>query len=495
MGRDTRVAHELFDFVSKPARAGRVRGYLIADTGRLFHPKAHASRSGSRTRVVVGSANLTEGGFADNHEMVGVIDDDLGVYDQFIAAVNALSQEADAIAVNEETRQRVVRWIERRPIVPVSTSAGALGPPAERAQLFLPSLDDDALPPAVTRPLIDAPVMPGAALGAVARLLDLGCRLQYVNAPDDLTVPVSLRAFKSAGIIADSASKSLGPALRVARHSTMAVGLVSPDLRKQLKDLNNSLGQLKGRFVLETAGLAWMPASWNSAFSRLWEEVVKKHGFDPARTKEDVVSHLKVLGHDLHHANAPLLQDLRDAVDLQPKARWRDAAARRLLGENADEGTALRAILDHVRTTVQSRLQEAWVLAQFENIHEAPRLRRPAFDRPDPLEALHALSDWTLAAVAPQARVDAGEAHGPSNGVAHALYKRLDTQAGELIEIYRTATGWRRRVSSPPEDAAVLLDEAWAHFSHWFRLDDERLEQWPGLPPGSSSNRSDDKWF
>ncbi|MFL5354335.1 phospholipase D family protein [Archangium sp.] len=54
----------------------QVHTYVMKDdSSALFHPKAHGSSAGGKTRVVVGSANLTAGGMDRNYELMTVLDD------------------------------------------------------------------------------------------------------------------------------------------------------------------------------------------------------------------------------------------------------------------------------------------------------------------------------------------------------------------------------------------------------------------------------------
>lgn len=487
-GRAEHAALGLFEYIERTAP--RVRGYLIADAGRLFHPKAHASRSRGHTRTVVGSANLTSGGLSSNHEMISVIDDDHVVYDQFVKAVNALRDEAHTIMVNEMTREGLRRWLQSRPVR--STVSGSDAPARREEQQWLfPNLDRDArppLPPAVDKPLIDTPV-DGEALGAVERLLHLGGRLYYVNSLDDLTVTVSLEKFKSADIVETSAPKPITDGLSVQQHSALAVSLVPDGLRGQLKDLNKALGQLKGRFAIETAGLPWVPADWQERFFAHWKAVVNNHGLEPLQIEAQVGSHLRRLRRELRRGDARLLVSLRDAIRLRPVSAWNQKAAARLLGEGAGEEQALDTIVKHVRETVEKHLQEDFVLAQLLNVRQRPRFRSCRHEHIDALDALHILADWTLASIGSIVRVGAKEARPPTNGVAQALCNRLGKHSEEWIDIYKTALEWRRKASESMEDPATLLDSAWAQFSRWFGLHGANLESWLGDPPSWSGGR------
>ena len=503
-GQDEHFAIEFFDFVSAPERSGRVTGYLIADSGRLFHPKAHASRAAGRTRVVVGSANLTGGGLAGNHEMVSVIDDDRRVYDQFVAAVNRLGETRHAIEVNKTNRTALLRWIERRPIRPTPSSADDLQQPAAEHQLPLGWPPDSLplLPPAAEQQLINSPVLAGAALANIERLIRLGGRLYQVNLPEYLTVSVSLSGFKRAGIIAGIDRRRLTPGLSMQEHTALGVGLIPDEIRAQLKELNQALGQLTGRFALETAGLPWLPAEWTSAFFRHWEDVVKSRGLALSQIQVPICSHLKQLKSDLQQANTPLLQDLREAVRLQPMSMWDREKAAHLLDYESEaeldrdsasiEQRVLDCILSRVRATVGSRLQQEFVLGQFTNVSLPPRFRSCALEQIDTRDALHVLADWTLAGTGSRVRLDSAGSRAPSNGVAQALHRRFRSGSGEAIEIYKAALGWRQQVSNPQADSAVLLENAWVQFSHWFSMREDKMESWLGTAPSWSGGQSED---
>lgn len=498
LGLDQHFALKLLEFLSAPIRKGRVRGYLIADKGRLFHPKAHASWARGQTRVVVGSANLTGGGRSANHEMVSVIDDDEQVYNQFIAAVQQLSTKTRAIEVNESSQQDLLRWLEKRSVRSATRRADS----AEFSPIEPSRETEPPLPPKVEHPLIDSPKMAGGALLAIERLLRLGGRLHDLRAQEDLTVSVSLTDFKKAGILAGIGQQRFGPGLTIQDHSALAVALIPDTIRQKLKELNQCLGQLTGRFALDAAGLPWLPAAWHQAFFGHWKEVILNRGLDASQVKDEVSAHLGQLKSQLEGTIHPLLDSAPDRVRSQPLDKWDRQAAARLLDYPSEADLeqdaaschqrALNSILKRVRHIVGSRLQEEFVLEQFANIHQLPRFRTCAFDHLDTLDGLQLLADWTLAGIAPLVRLDPGVVRAPTNGVAQALHKRLDVSEDKPIEIYRAALSWRRQVSAPQGDSAELLEEAWAQFCNWFNLRPADMDCWLGSPPCWQGGRSED---
>lgn len=84
-GMTARVAIGLSLFVTDPAILSELLGLeklfptklelYLSNTEDTFHPKIYAVREPSGHRVIVGSANMTAGGFSNNYEASLVVDD------------------------------------------------------------------------------------------------------------------------------------------------------------------------------------------------------------------------------------------------------------------------------------------------------------------------------------------------------------------------------------------------------------------------------------
>lgn len=82
----------------------------ISNTSATFHPKIYALSDGNRCTVVIGSANLTQGGLQDNYEASALIDDPEG---QLMASVSSHIDELIAERVLVRATSASINKYER----------------------------------------------------------------------------------------------------------------------------------------------------------------------------------------------------------------------------------------------------------------------------------------------------------------------------------------------------------------------------------------------
>ncbi|HBN47873.1 MAG: NgoFVII family restriction endonuclease [Thalassospira sp.] len=134
-GMTARIAIGLSSYVTQPAllqsllsltKNNAFQLYLSHMDSEIFHPKIYCFRKGKRTRVLIGSANLTGGGFKENYEASAVVDnseilaaienwfDDLIDEEVLLPASKSLIQEYEAAYEKNRVWQNLIRRQQMR---------------------------------------------------------------------------------------------------------------------------------------------------------------------------------------------------------------------------------------------------------------------------------------------------------------------------------------------------------------------------------------------
>ena len=482
------VVDRLYGVSTDKRWSGRFVAYVIDDrSASLFHPKAHGSRSGTRTKLVVGSGNLTGGGMGGNLELMAVIEDDLASYDEFRNAINQLTK-TKVVRVDPETIDPLRNGIaaqaaaaqaraEMKPPKPSSKGGTHTSLPSTNYDLLLPHNAD----------YLDA-------LSNVRRLAVQGGQLARLDQLDPLGIAVPLTAFREARLLAVTEAQELGVGLSYeSGGASIAVSLLPSRLRECLVALTRPLGRLVGRFSLEMMGFRWMPSEWEPRLQEVWQEVVK--GADVGAAESEITKHIETLRKQL--GSGTLRKQLAKRLEVRKPSAWERSSTRRLLGWSDDRKwpanltDSLRTevvdrVLTHVEETVGRRLAPDYPIMQLKQVGRGPLLRALPVETIDIVSALHFLAEWSFAGVIPRLRSARGEltrAPGRS-GVVDVLAKRFGANQFSASEVFDTALRWQATAIDEATPAAVqeLLVSAWADFVSWFGLTPETANWAAHLP-------------
>lgn len=489
----------LFLLVSEHPPIGRVRAFLIDDRkSNLFHPKAHGSRVGARSKIVVGSANLTTAAARSNYEMMAVIEDDLEAYQALRHAIMGL-KDAEPVQITPATigalrDSTAVRTVVER-AVPRQRSASKPQP----LKLDLPDNNYDSLLP----PEPDHQ----QALLAVRALLSRGGFLARIDQLESLMVSVPLIAFRQARLLATPRIQELGAGVSYeSRGSSITVSLVPNELRQQLTKLTRPLGKLVGRFSIECLGGRWMPIDWDEEFRRHWESIAEPGWLKEAERK--VEAHVKRLARELG-PKGKLRSRLAEQLEVLSPAQWVKPEVRRLLKWERDgqwpqrltsklQDEVVQAVLEHISGAVDRRLSPTFVIAQIKQVGRKPLLRQVALETITPVDALLLLSEWTMAGVLPRLRSATGElpnAPGRS-GITQVLANLFDVRRRKPESVFEAALAWQNAAAAPDgsvDRIYLALAQAWSCFVRWYGLTPERIEWNQEIPPWSSRVAREDE--
>lgn len=473
------VIDRLYGLVIDKRWKGRVAAYVIDDrTASLFHPKAHGSRCGTRTKLVVGSGNLTGGGMGGNLELMSVIEDDPVSYQQFRTAIEQLAKthvvcvDVGSIAALRDGIAAVEAAAKARSEHKQSTSKSGLG-----TGVSLPTSDYGILLPP-NADYLDA-------LRNVGRLATQGGQLARLDQLEPLSIAVPLTAFRDAGLLAVSEAQEFGAGLSYETGGgSIAVSLLPNLLRKRLVMLTRPLGRLVGRFSIEMLGFRWMPNDWEPRLQEAWQEVL--HGAELGAAESEIKKHVEVLHRQLR--SGKLKEQLSSQLEVRRPAAWKEAATRRLLGWNEErtwpskltEGLrreVVSKVLDHVQETVGRRLTPEFPIMQLKQVGRGPLLRSLPLETIDIVSSLHFLAEWSIAGVIPRLRSASGDltrAPGRS-GVVEVIARRFDAKKFSPDLVFDTALQWQTLAIEGATPAMVqgLLASAWADFVRWFGLTPE----------------------
>jgi hypothetical protein len=471
---------------SAPTLKGRVRAFIMLDVGSaLFHPKAHGSSAGGRTRVVVGSANLTAGGMDRNYELMTSIEDMPDAYHQFRQAVVKLEASGQLREITGVQGADIRGGVRRLRSGARGSSQGLSGSGAsiggqQPAGPFLPPAPDAQ-----------------AALQEVRALAQQGVFLIRADKPDSLVVPVPLEAFRKAKLIADQSRKSVG-ALEVGQGTkSISVALVPRAVIAALNEFLDPLGRLVGRHSVETLGGRWMPIAWSRGFEEAWRR--QAGTFSIQGHTEDIEEHIDGLPR-LFTSRGRERKQFIDALAVQRPKQWDFEAARRLLEwepgrvppinlTRALREEVIDSILEHVKRTVGRRASKAYVHAQLASLGLQPYKRVAGSDF-DVSDAILFLADWVQAAVEPRLKSADGEiSKAPNRSQA------VQVLAGEFRQnrippedAWDCATCWQSDVIKGAADKPLdeVLVAAWGCFLDWFAFDATR-SPWERTPPPSNA--------
>lgn len=484
---------------------GRVRAFVIDDQGSaLFHPKAHGSRAGHRTKVVVGSANLTTAAMRSNYELMTVMEDDPEVYQSLRRAVKALEDaEPKPIQITRKTIEALRNTTAARAMIERAASTQRSDRQKQHAKLELSERDYSSLLPS------DADYQ--QAWLCVRALLGRGGYVARIDQLDSLVVSVPLAPFRQAGLLATPRIQEVGAGVSYETSgSSITVSLIPNDLRKKLTQLTKPLGKLVGRFSIECLGSRWMPLDWDEQFRSHWESVA-----DPGFLKEaerSVEEHVEHLAHELG-PEGTLRHRLGEQLEVQSPSEWIEGRVRRLLDWSRDRAwpqkltanlrdEVVQAVLHHISTTVERRLSPSFVIAQISQVGRGPLLRQVALETITVVDALLLLSEWAMAGVTPRLRSATGElSNAPGrSGVAQVLADQFDPRSTAPEKVFEAALRWQNvAVDSMVSERDIFraLSEAWSSFVLWYGMTPEQIDWKQQIPAWSSraSHEEDDELF
>ncbi len=469
----------------------RVRAFVMNDhDSALFHPKAHGSMVGGRSKVVVGSASLTTAAAQRNYEMMAIIEDDLDAYQSLRQAINGLGS-SKLVQITEETIQDL-----RDSISAHVARDRAISPHRDKRtqQLMLRDFEprnyDALLPPDSTHT---------QALLAVRALLCRGGFVVRVDKLEPLMVSVPLTPFRDAKLLATPQIQDLGAGVSYETSGgSSTFSLILKGLREDLDKITRPLGRLIGRFSIECLGGLWMPLAWDETFLWHWENIASRVWFQEAEAK--VADHLRQLSVELG-PNGALRARLGKQLEVLDPAQWIESSVKRLLHWDRNKsmpsslGPALReevvnAVLEHIHETVKRRLSSSFVIAQLHRVGRMPHFRQRALDTHTPVDALLFLSEWTMAGVVPRLRSSSGEfTHAPGrSGVAQVLAEKFDISQATPESVFETALLWQKVAISggTEQEICQTLADAWTKFVRWYGLTPEHIDWKARIPPWSS---------
>lgn len=476
----------VYSLVGKQRPGGLTQAFLILDRSRaLFHPKAHASRSGWHSRVVVGSANLTGAGLSTNHELISVIDDESHIYRQFVDFINKLPSTAHVVSVNATPREVMLRYAQGRAPIPSSRrNQSPRDEESERRPRFVdppPAAVQESMFPSDGRSVAESE----EALQSVRKLASQGAILVRMDEVEPMTMSTNLARFRKAGIIAPLEIKTIRPGITVEKRQGFTLSLLPDGVRDRRTELRQTNGRLAGRFSIDVLGVHWIPFDWQGTLLRHWKDIAQALGLVVDQDiKAAIKTQLEGMRAELED-DSELYHSLIEEVRINPPSAWNEDKARRILAPilhvkkeeplplalSEKQMIALRALIwDDVRGHIGRRLQFAYVITQLEQAGLPPHFRRFSGDNMDERDALLWLAQWTLSGVgsavrSPQAREGVINHLPNRNGVGEILagrFGRFSPRGADVHEAYNSALRWKQTASGTTEgeDIEQSLAEA-----------------------------------
>lgn len=489
----------LFLLVTEQPSPDRVQIFLINDPGAaLFHPKAHGSRAGQRTKVVVGSANLTMAAQQRNYELMAVIEGDPEAYQALRRAVDSLVAanhvRVDRTTIDPLRNSTAIETLTER-AAPRQTGESK----RQHAILSVPKRDYSSL-------LSSSPDYHEAWLN-VRALLGSGGYVARIDQLDPLVVSIPLSSFRDAGLLAAARTQEVGTGVSYENGGgSITVSLIPNELRKELMLLTKPLGRLLGRFSIELLGARWMPLAWDEQFRQHWEAIASTGVL--AEAEHAVEKHVKHLTRELGQSGK-LRRRLGQQLEVLRPAHWAQDKVPRLLGWRAErpwpeklteklKQEVVEAILVHVTTTVLRRLSPEFAIAQLRQVGRPPLLRQVPLESITVVDALFLLSDWTMAGVLPRLRSASGDlTKAPGRGgVSQMLAQAFDRQKANAQTVFEAALRWQNVACDADADEQVIfetLTEAWTSFVGWYGFTPGRAEWGRNIPAWTSRGAQDDE--
>jgi len=454
------------NFLDELPTATSVDICVVDDTSQraLFHPKAHGSQAGLRTRVVVGSANLTFAGMHGHYEMASVVENDPVAWIGFEAAMHAL--RAVACSLRDDQNLRLLRSPLTAGSPPAVRLSGA--PPTPRDPLTTGSLD---------LPTSHATAALGEAMHAIAAFFSLGHKLSRSVQTLDFSTTIDLTSLRRAGILKQDGATVLTRNVSMDTGSgKLKVKLFSKQFETKLSRFKREIGKLYGATTVELAGISWSPQAWAHGLRATWARRIEALGVESLH--HEVMAFCPTLIGDFDPGK-PGFAALEKGLAIAHPNQWEASKACELL-----ELAKLPIVADGVdlwlrrrianiaaaelKEALQKSLKDAATEDRFSHLCSLPR---PAsVFTPSAGDAIEILADISLLAIA--AHTESGE--GAKNLLAERFACMLapDPNPSAIIqEVHR----WKQQVSCAPlptlEQQAAMLSHAWERFCRWFRTD------------------------
>ncbi len=468
---------EMKTFIDSTLKFGSVDICIVDDHRQeLFHPKAHASRAGLRSRVVVGSANLTRGGMADHYEMGTVVENDHAVLADFERAIYALAGHAPSLKNDENYKRLRARPSQPRPPPPRPFPGRQGGTP--RAPL---ETDQAELFP------YHFPAHLGSTMEVVSEFFQSGRKMSRTAKSLEFSTKIRLHSLQRAGILETSGKKELSRTVSLDKGSgDFTVKLFPPILEKKIDRFKRAVGALYGSTTISVAGIVWIPAEWGEALRAKWRELISELRLQ-SLIKDLASSGPRTLGQ--FDPGTHFFRALEEDLAIATPASWYEDA-REILGISASvplpievtaelRGKVARFACAQLQRGCASSIEAACREDKFAHLSELPRFGEVF--APSPADAIDILAEISLLPVA----AFTGSGEGAKNAIASRFAKKLvcDPIAEGVI---REAQFWKQRLSGDPlpvsEDLDQLLSRAWEHFQRWFQEDLLAPSHYSALP-------------
>ena len=429
---------------------------------KLFHPKAHASRAGAQTRVVVGSANLTRGGMRSHYEMAAVSENDPAVWADFEGAMKALLKDAGSLRNEDDFRALCSHTV--RPTWP--SSAGSQVPDAPRTPLETGVLD---LPTShVTDGLVEA-------RRTVAAFFSLGYKLSRSTGTLEFSTKVALSKLRRAGILESTGKTELSDNVSMDNGSgDLTVKLFSPGFERKIERFKHGVGTIFGATTVVLAGITWAPQDWVHALRETWETRIMALNIDSLPGEAEAFGPL--LAAEFAPDGPGFLRLEKDkGLAIAPLQEWKRDAACEILGlahfpevmTPALRRQVALAAAEDLRRKLEGVVKLASISENFAHLRNLPR---PAsVFMPSDGDAVEILADVLILAAA---------WHNESGkGAKNALAERFEMMlmCSPTQGMVDEAQRWKQQLSRQPlptvEQQAAMLSHAWERFRNWFRED------------------------
>lgn len=488
----------LFLLVTEQRTPDRVQVFLINDQGSaLFHPKAHGSSSGQRTKVVIGSANLTMAARQSNYELMAVVEGVPEAYQELRRSIDALVS-ANPVKVDRTTIDAL------RNSTAVDALMESVNPRQSRDGTKRPTVLE--LPKRDYSTLLPLSSESNDAWLKVRALFGKGGYVARIDQLDPLVVSIPLTTFREAGLLAAPRVQEIGTGVSYENSGgSISVSLIPNELRKKLTQLTKPLGRLLGRFSLECLGGRWMPLAWDERFRQNWDTIASSAMLKQA--EQEVAAHVKQLARDLGRSGK-LRKRLAAQLEVQKPMHWDEPKVRRMLDWRHDrprpeklteklKQEVVEVMLQHVTATVERRLSPDFAVAQLRQVGRPPLLRQVALETITVVDALFILSDWTMAGVLSRLRSSSGElTKSPGrSGVSQVLAESFNHEKASAQTVFEAALRWQNAAieeSVEEKDLLRILATAWSNFVLWFGLTPERTDWAQRIPTWSISSAGED---
>lgn len=471
--------------------------YFLDDRdGALFHPKFYACQAtDGRTRVVVGSANLTEAASKTNYEAGAIISNQPREYRAVLQSIETLSHNQNVYLLGKEEVERLKRRLRTRRANRFRSASAGLssedlpGVDEQSGQISLSHHYTPVGAPATIK--IESTMTLAGAFAQVEQLARQGCFVLRTDKIEGFTDSISLKKFRTAKIVSDPGGRPMGAGLSVNRKgTTISVEYLPEDARKEINAVRRSLGSLLGRYTLELVGRRWLPCDWETDFREAWDRTLSE--LDISKIKNDAENHGRRLAKNLALDDARAKTWAKD-LGIQAPSKWDPKLAKKYGIEIKDTQTAaekrrlaVNVIFRHVRESTKFSIDHVFHL--IEAVRSPPSTQQGRLLDAD--DALHFLHDLAYASLQ---RLLRRSPAAPSCAVSRVIHSQAHhRRESSGLELLEQVSRWRKSLTRQSgEIPEALLPDAWMRFSKFFRVGARGID-WDHHRPSPAKTSSEE---